>query len=89
MIIGANLRFGGSGGTTNGTRTFNCPASSSTEASLLYLIAVLGVVTNVAVMLLILGRATLRRFLNCCPCSTSCYYFFFLLLECICNNFVS
>nr|CAH0113224.1 unnamed protein product [Daphnia galeata] len=62
MIIGANLRFGGSGGTTNGTRTFNCPASSSTEASLLYLIAVLGVVTNVAVMLLILGRATLRRF---------------------------
>ncbi|XP_032793534.2 uncharacterized protein LOC116930242 isoform X1 [Daphnia magna] len=61
MIIGANLRFGGSGGTTNGTRTFNCPASSSTEASLLYLIAVLGVVTNVAVMLLILGRATLRR----------------------------
>lgn len=76
MIIGANLRFGGSGGTTNGTRTFNCPASSSTEASLLYLIAVLGVVTNVAVMLLILGRATLRRFLTCCPCSSSCYNFF-------------
>lgn len=61
MIIGANLRFGGSGGTSNGTRTFSCPPSSSTEAGLLYLIAVLGVVTNVAVMILILGRASLRR----------------------------
>ena len=62
MIIGANLRFGGSGGTSNGTKAFNCPASSSTEAGLLYIIAVLGVLTNVAIMILILGRATLRRF---------------------------
>ena len=36
MIIGANLRFGGSGGTSNGTRAFICPASSSTEAGLLF-----------------------------------------------------
>lgn len=62
MIIGANLRFGGSGGTSNGTRpTFTCPASSSTEAGLLFTIAVLGLITNVAVMLLILGRPALRR----------------------------
>ena len=63
MIIGANLRFGGSGTTGNGTRTtFVCPATSSTEAGLLFTIAVLGLLTNVAVMLLILGRPSLRRY---------------------------
>lgn len=61
MIIGANLRFGGNTGPTNGTRAFTCPASSSTEAALLYSIAVLGVITNAAVMTLILGRTSLRR----------------------------
>lgn len=66
MIIGANLRFGGGSGTTgNGTRNaFVCPASSSTEAGLLFTIAILGLLTNVAVMLLILGRPLLRRYDN-------------------------
>ena len=61
MIIGANLRFG-SGSTNNNTiKVFNCHSYSSYEASLLYIIAILGIMTNVAIMVLILGRASLRR----------------------------
>ena len=60
MMIGANLRFGNSG-IHNGTKIFQCHVNSSSEAFLLLTIALLGIVTNIAIMGLIIGQSSLRR----------------------------
>ena len=78
MIIGANVRFGSTNTGTNGTKIFSCQPNHASEASILFTIALLGIVANAAIMALIIGKANLRRYFLSSSFSLFCiirYYY--------------